>query len=209
MRFKICFLFCIVSYPILSQSFNIDASIATDTENNLFLYNIAPGIGHSFLKSDYLYGGFKFQSYSLISRADRDENDFWSTNNILNFMVFGGWRYNQHLFRFNRGEDNEHIVGIYPDGRFYFNPYLPRSIKYVDDIGSEIKQTGDYATQFAYGVGVGVFFKQTQNNAYFSVKFEYSNIDAFATLRNLEYGNKHFNFPQTEQYSIGISIFFQ
>lgn len=191
-----------------AQSFNIDASIATDPENSIMIYNVSPGLGYSFTNNDYLYGGIKFQSYSLVPRYSRDQNDLWSTTNVLNFMFYGGIRYNIPLFKIKNDADLEHIIGIFPESRLYFNPYVPRQLKYIDENNAEVTATGEYATQFAYGIGFGIYIKEKENNASFALKFEYSNIDAFQTLRELDYGNKHFDFPSTTQYSIGISLFF-
>lgn len=191
-----------------AQSFNIDASIATDPENSIMIYNFSSGAGYSFTNNDYFFGGIKFQSYSLIPKSKRDENDLWSTTNVLNFMFYGGIRYNIPLIRINKNSESEHILGFFPEYRLYFNPYVPRKIKYIDENNAEVTSSGDYATQFAHGIGFGIYIKEKENNASFALRFEYSNIDAFQTLRELDYGTKHFDFPSNTQYSIGISLFF-
>ena len=203
-------------YPILivsvfcsnfcfSQSFNIDVGIGTDSQNRLFNYDFNPGIGYSFTDKDYLFAGFKFQTYSLIPKSRRDSNDLWSTTNIHNFLFDAGARY---LFPF---ADRKKIVigkiGFYPEVKLYFNPYVPRKLKYIDNLENEIKVKGEYDTGFAYSIGLGVYFSNKYQH-YGALSFEYSTIDAFKTLRKLNFENENFDFPAKNLFSINLSIFF-
>ena len=142
--------------------------------------------------------------YNLIPKYNRVEDDLWSTKTILNFMVFTGARYIQPLLKTKGNNKNE--VGVFPEFRFYFNPYLPRSIKYIDDNDMEIIVRGDYSLQFSFGFGFGIYIMEVGGSAYLALKFEYSTIDGFETLKKLNY-DKHFDFPENRQISIGLSLF--
>lgn len=186
----------------------MDASIGTDSKNNLMIYSLNPAIGYSFTDRDYFAIGFKFQTYSLIPRYNRNKDDNWSTETVINFMFYTGTRYLIPLLKVHRNKENETTIGFYPEIKMYFNPYVPRIIKYIDNNNeAEIKRKGKYSTQFAYGIGLGIYFEKKDLGQYVAISFEYSNIDAFKELRTLEYPNKHFDFPTQRQFSIGISVF--
>ncbi len=190
-----------------SQSFNVDASIGTDSKNILMIFSLNPAIGYSFTDRDYFAVGFKFQTYSLIPKYDRIEGDNWSTETVINFMFCTGTRYLIPLIKVHRNKENETTIGFYPELKFYFNPYVPRIIKYIDNDDIEIKRKSKYSTQFAYGIGFGIYFERKDYGKYVAISFEYSSIDAFKELRTLDYPNKHFDFPTQRQFSIGFSIF--
>ncbi len=200
-------LYILLTFSIIkssAQSFNIDASLATDAKNNIFIWNISPGIGYSFTDKDYICGGIKFQSYSLIPSYDRDEDDLWTTTTVLNFMFYAGTRYAQPVIK---TKNSKKTLGVFPEVRLYLNPYLPRKIKFIDDNNEKVTVRGDYSMQASLGIGFGIYLMETDGNAYFALKFEYSTIDAFKTLRQLDYKNKHFDFPVDTQFSLGLSIF--
>ena len=75
-------------------------------------------------------------------------------------------------------------------------------------MGEEKSAKGDYSCQMAYSIGFGIYFEKTNSDKYFSVTFEYNTIDAFKTIKQLDFEGKNFDFPTIEQYSIGFSIFF-
>lgn len=190
-----------------SQSYNIDGCIGTDSKNNLMIYSLNPAIGYSFTDKDYFAVGFKFQTYSLIPKYKRNNDDAWSTTTILNFLVSTDARYLIPLIKIKRNTENERTIGFYPEIKLYFNPYVPNTIKYIDNNEVELKRKGNYSTQFAYGIGFGIYLERKDYGKYLAISFEYSSIDAFKELRTLEYPNKHFDFPTQRQFSIGISLF--
>ena len=191
-----------------SQSFNVDASIATDSKNTLFIYNFGPGIGYCFTDRDYIFGGMKYQVYNLIPKYDRVEDDLWSTNTIHNLLIYTGARYLLLIAKTKKDTDNEYAIGFIPEFKVYLNPYVPRRLKYINSFGEEKSVKGDYNCQVAYSFGFGVYFEPINSDMYFALNFEYCNIDAFKTIKQLNFEGKSFDFPTMEQYSIGISIFF-
>jgi hypothetical protein len=199
------FAFWNISYP---QSFNVDASIATDSKNTLFIYNFSPGIGYCFTDKDYIFGGVKYQVYNLIPKYDRVEDDLWSTNTIHNLLFYTGVRYLLPTAKIKKDTDNEFTIGFIPEFKVYLNPYVPRRLKYINSFGEERSAKGDYNCQVAYSLGFGVYFEPINSDMYFALNFEYCNIDAFKTIKQLKYEGKTFNFPNKEQYSIGFSFFF-
>ncbi len=207
MKYIVCGLLLFLTITGKSQSYNIDGSIGTDSKNTLFLYNINPAIGYSFIDRDYFSFGFKFQTYSFIPKLDRNKDDLWSTTTIMNFMFYTGTRYLIPLVKIHRNKENENTIGFYPEIKMYFNPYVPNTIKYIDNNELEIKRKGKYSTQLAYGIGFGLYFERKDYGRYLAISFEYSSIDAFKELRKLEYPNKHFDFPTQRQFSIGFSVF--
>lgn len=208
MRYIIILLLLLSATIGKSQSFNVDGGMGTDSKNTIFLYNLNPAIGYSFTDKDYFAVGFKFQTYSLIPKFDRDEDDLWSTTTILNFMLYTDARYLLPLGKIHRNTENEQTIGIYPEVKLYFNPYVPNRIKYIDiDSEEKVETKGNYTTQLAYGLGFGIYFERKDYDKYLAISFEYSSIDAFKVLRTLEYQNKHFDFPTNRQFSIGFSIF--
>lgn len=210
MKYTLVFIFTLCTFSNLSysQSFNLDASISTDSKNTLFIYNFSPGIGYCFSDRDYVFGGIKYQVYNLIPKYDRVEDDLWSTNTVHNFLVYTGARYLFPITKIKKNTDNEHIIGIMPEFKVYLNPYVPRRLKYINNLGEEKSAKGDYSCQIAYSIGFGIYFEQTNSDKYFSVTFEYNTIDAFKTIKQLDFEGKSFDFPTIEQYSIGFSIFF-
>lgn len=201
------FILFILSVSICnSQTFKFDGSIATDSKGAIFIYNLNPGVGYSFIDRDYFFGGVKYQNYSLIPKGSRNEDDTWSTTTISNFMFQAGFRYYIPICRPNKNTEKEMLIGFFPECSLYFNPFVPRKIKYIDNNGQNIRLVGNYRTQFPYGIGIGIFFKRIMGKGLIAFNFEYSTIDAFRTLRDLDYKNKEFNFPDKSQYSIGISI---
>ena len=198
----------LLPFVCFSQSFNIDGSIATDNGNNLFIYNFNPGVGVSITNNDYIFGGIKFQAYNLIPKSDRDEDDVWTTTTVLNFLVYSGVRHLIPLVRINKNSEDEYIIGIFPEGKLYFNPYVPRKLKYINDNNIEKTAEGDYSCQLAYALGFGVFFRESNEDNYLALNFEFSTIDAFKTIRTLNVENKHFDFPTQKQFSVGLSLFF-
>lgn len=199
------FAFWNMSYP---QSFNVDASIATDNKNTLFIYNFSPGIGYCFTDKDYIFGGVKYQVYNLIPKYDRVEDDLWSTNTIHNLLFYTGARYLLPIAKIKKDTENEYTIGFIPEFKVYLNPYVPRRLKYINSFGEEKSAKGDYNYQVAYSFGFGVYFEPINSDMYFALNFEYSTIDAFKTIKQLNFEGKTFNFPTKEQYSIGFSFFF-
>jgi hypothetical protein len=185
----------------------MDVGIATDASNTLFIVDLNGGLGHSFTDMDYFSGGIKFQGYSFIPKMDRIEGDSWSTETVLNFMFYSGARYLIPVLHMNKNTQEDKFVGIVPQIRMYFNPYVPRILKYIDDNEMEVEVKGDYSAQLAYGIGFGVYFQGVDDDAYAAIMFEYSTIDAFSTLRGLTYENKNFDFPAPTQFSISLSLF--
>jgi len=204
----IIFTFSTFSTLSYSQSFNLDASIASDSKNTLFIYNFSPGIGYCFSDRDYIFSGIKYQVYNLIPKYDRVEDDLWSTNTVHNLLVYAGARYLFPITKIQKNTDNEHTIGFVPEVKVYLNPYVPRRLKYINSLGEEKSAKGDYSCQVAYSIGFGIYFKQINSDNYFALNFDYSTIDAFKTIKQLNFEGKSFDFPTMEQYSIGISIFF-
>lgn len=204
----IIFTLCTFGNMSYSQSFNVDASIATDSKNNLFIYNFSPGVGYCFSDRDYIFGGLKYQVYSLIPKYDRVEDDSWSTNTIHNLLVYTGARYLLPITKIKKNTDNEYTIGFIPEVKIYLNPYVPRRLKYINNSDEEVSAKGDYSCQVSYSFGFGIYFEPTNSDKYFALNFEYSTIDAFKTIKQLNYEGKTFNFPTKEQYSIGFSFFF-
>lgn len=196
-----------MSLNVISQSFSIDGSIGTDSKNTLFLYNLNPSIGYSFTEKDYFFIGFKFQAYNFIPKRDRIDDDLWSTTTILNFMVDVGTKYLIPIGKIHKGKENENTIGLYPEVKIYFNPYLPNSIKYLDENDEEIKRKGKYSNQIAYGIGFGIYFERKYMGKYMAISLEYSSIDAFKEIRTLDFANKSFEFPTNRQFSLGFSYF--
>jgi hypothetical protein len=201
-----CFLL-LIPISVVSQSVNADVGIATDASNTLFVVDLGGGIGHSFTDRDYLSGGIKFQGYSFIPKMDRIDGDSWSTETVLNVVFYSGARYLIPVLHINRNTDEAKTVGLVPQVRMYFNPYVPRRLKYIDDNEMGVEVKGRYSTQWAYGLGFGIYFQGDDSDVYAAIMFEYSTIDAFKTIRGLQYENKSFDFPVQTQYSISLSIF--
>lgn len=199
---------CIYINTCYSQSFNVDASIATDSKNNLFIYNFNPGIGYCFAERDYIFGGLKYQVYNLIPKYNRVDDDLWSTNTIHNLLVYSGARYLIPITKIKKNTVNEYTVGFIPEVKVYYNPYVPRQLKYINSSGEEVSAKGDYSCQVSYSFGLGIYFEPVNSDKYFALNFEYNTIDAFKTIKKLNYQGKTFNFPTNEQYSIGFSLFF-
>ncbi len=186
------FLFSIIK--ISAQSYNFDVSLATDTENKIFIYNASAGIGHSFTDNDYFYSGAQFQLY-----------DF-APHYFVNLELYSGMRYAQPIMKTHKGRN---LMGIFPDLRLYFSPYIPRRFVYYNNSNERLEIYGDYACQFAYGIGFGIFLTEADDgDVYFALRFEYNTIDAFQSLRKLKFKDGiTFDFPRKNQFVIELTLF--
>lgn len=202
--------FLLFSNHLKSQSYNFDIGLGTDPRNAVMIRNLDAGIGYSFTDNDYFALGFKLQYYLLIPRNMRDDYDLWSTTDKMNILTYAEGRYHIPLKRSNINTQQEQIFGFYPFARFYFDPYLPRRLKYISDNDSGIQLLevkSDYGLQFGYGIGLGFYFEPKYRKNSLAITLEYNTLDGFEKLKEVV-TLWPINEPGPSQFTLGISIFF-
>ncbi len=195
---------------VFSQPFKVDIGLGTDSKNSMMIRNLDVGIGHSFTELDYIGFGVKFQSYVLVPKRNRVEDDNWTTHELLNLLVFTEARYIIGLFTSKRNSANEKKIGIFPIAKFYFDPYLPRTIKRVEGTIEQqdfVKIKSNYGNQLAYGIGFGIFVEPKHSAMYGAITFEYNTLDGLQQFRDVYISDRIYN-AGTSQFVLGISIFF-
>lgn len=194
-----------------SQSFNVDSGGGTGIApigGSLLWPCLSAGIGHSFNDMDFLYGGFKSEFYKINWNPSEYSHE---TEFIMSSAIFTGYRY---LFPIGvlhkgstKGRKKEKKVGIFPEGRFYFSPLLPKRMAFYDSYQDEtIVIKGDYKMQAGYGLALGVFFEPYEAYSYYAIKIEYNNLDMFEVLRTMEFPDVD-NLPGKGQIIVSLSIF--
>lgn len=196
------------TYELNAQSYVFNVGMGADTDNISLIYNVSAGIGHTFIENDFVFGGLKFQTYNLVPKSDRDENDMWSTHTVSCFEFFTGMRYAQPIFtKTEKRSNEEYRVGIYPELKLLFNPYVPKNFKYINSNDEKRSITGSFNSQISYSLGFGIYKEMTQRHTFTALHFEFSNSDAFKTIRTFQIEDKNIDFPAGSQFSIGISLF--
>jgi len=199
MKYSISLLFVIFIYiSAQCQSYNID----TSTDANIG-FNVEADIGHSFSGKDFIYAGAKILTYKLL---DHDDN-IWDQKYVHNGALVSGLRYMFRIKKLKHKENQrgESELGIYPEVKAYFSPYVPRKFTFTDTMENKKTVWGNYEYQFAYGFGIGIYIDDLEDDiGHLALKFEISNLDSFKIVRGFK---DYYTFPEHSVLSIGISVF--
>lgn len=189
-----------------SGTFN--ASVGSQGENaGNTVIGFSGDVGHTFYKELYTFGGMKFDKNFIDNPSEvngEEENNSHITTYIWNFNLYTGIRYSVTLKNFGKLAAVERI-GFFPEIRGYFTPHVPNRYYYYNENDEVTKLKGSNTTQFAYGIGGGIFLG-TIDEAYLAIKYEFSTLDPFAVVRTLE--PHKISFPEgAVQHLITLSIY--
>jgi hypothetical protein len=182
-----------------AQSFGAEASASLGMKPaGSILLNGSIDLGHSFNDLDYLHGGL-MMSWFPYGNFGADELE---DTGIMTFNLYTGYR---HLIPLFTTQYTEKRIGVFPEVRGMFNPYIPRMIRYQDN-DELIKVKGDYAAQLSFSLGFGVFVEPKDAGEYWAIKFQYMSMDPFKTLRTLNSPYSS-SYPGSSQFAIVLSYF--
>lgn len=199
------------SLSAVCQSVNLDGSVSAgiNPAGQQLMIHLTPGLGYAFKEHDYLYGGVDLGMYRFDDNPSGDASN--STYGFISAALYTGFRYTWTLGMAKKGTSKEKEVGFFVDPRIYFTPYLPRVVRFEDYLEDKdqyisVKRKGDWRCQLAYGVGMGLYFKPRDKEGYWAIRAEYSTIDPFVTLRELDFPYAS-GLPGSSRIILGISIF--
>ena len=220
-RFKYCYLlsFFWLSFAAQAQTaamFEFGTGFQGDEWMN---YDAGIAFGYSVIKGESLnngvsstgFVGVKVQKFPIVSPASlrKEENKYNGlTTDLWNFPVFVSLRSAFNLFEVKKGTGS--YIGVFPECRLYFSPFLPRKIDYLEhqeypepDIVRSIK--GERMSQWATGFGGGIYYGNL-NRAFLALKFETNSIDSFESIRSLDYKKDVFG-SRSRQFIISLSLY--
>lgn len=190
-RVFICICICFGSLNLgLSQlTYRFDLGIGGSPYSEHFIAKTVNGsIGYCFFEELTVFGGinvFTQTSQFIFSDSDgdydyREEN---KTMGVTSFLLQAGVHHSLTLKTFTKDRSQWEFkrIGVFPEVNVYFNPYLKR--KYTDGIDD---YKGDYASQFAYGLGGGILYGSWKS--YIALKYECNSIDNLASISKLVSG---------------------
>lgn len=201
--FVLLFMFYEVSLAQLSAHGELGLGIQ-DNNNSATL--IEGGVGYSYL-GIYGFGGMKLgvhnmSNYPFSSYNQRNPFDEY----LFNFSLLTGLRYNISIYK-NSSASIEHI-GVFPEYRFYYTPFLTNKISYYNDQEEIITVTGGGAqSNFAQGFGIGIFAGELDEGAFY-LKFEFNTLNPFKVLNTLSYENSTIYFGAPQQYAITLGYYY-
>jgi len=219
LRHYCLFVFCLIPYTSQAQMaaiFEFGTGFQGDEWMN---YDAGIAFGYSVIKGESLnngvsstgFVGVKVQKFPIVSPASlRKEEDKFNglTTDLWNFPVFVGLRSAFNLFEVKKGTGS--YIGVFPECRLYFSPFLPRKIDYLEhqeypepDIVRSIK--GKRMSQWATGFGGGIYYGNL-NRAFLALKFETNSIDSFESIRSLDYKKDVFG-SRSRQFIISLSLY--
>ncbi len=173
---SICFcLFFINSvFSQLTYTLEIGYGISPYGEHNI-AKTFNGGIGYTFLDELLIYGGINFfrQGDDFYSQEEYSEINEYKTNEVGSFIFQGGIHNTINLKTFveDKGVLEYRRIGVFPDVKFYFNPFPDKEYK----LESGKVYTVPRKVQFAYGLGVGIFYGSWKNHV--ALKYEFNTID--------------------------------
>lgn len=153
------------------------------------------GIGYTFFEELTVNAGLNlFSQDSYLFKFELSEEDEWDAEGKESFtslLLQSGISYSLTLKTFRKDKDpwDYKRVGIYPEMKGYFNPWVNR--RYEIQESEKIKVPS--ATQLAVGFGGGVFYGSWK--MYLVLKYECNNIDNLESIgklvEDLEKGGKY------------------
>ena len=214
-RFKYCYLllFCWLSFAAQAQMAAM-VEVGTGLQGYEWMnYDVGVAFSYSLIEDGLLIGflGVKVQKFPLASSSHlRGNKNMYNglTTDLWNFPVFVGLRSAFNLFEVKKGTGS--YIGVFPECRLYFSPFLPRKIDYLEhqeypepDIVRSIK--GKRMSQWATGFGGGIYYGNL-NRAFLALKFETNSIDSFESIRSLDYKKDVFG-SRSRQFIISLSLY--
>jgi len=196
-----------VSLTVCAQTFNLEMLAGTDPEFKKNSWHLGMDVGYPIFDMANIHGGFRLTSHVVEPKWNlSDEEKRNLTTSIYNFYFYAGSRVFLPVFKFNKGQENVTTVGIMPECRLFFTPWNPRKFKYKTDDGY-ITATGKFQPHFCYGIGGGIYIERTEYGPAIVLKCEYTTMDAFKTLRTLDYSGRDMDFSGAVVITLGLSLF--
>lgn len=197
-----------VSLTAGAQTFNFEALLGTDPMLKKQSVHLGADAGYSLFDRANIHGGLRWSHHFVEARGGMsDEEKENRTTGLNTIYLYTGTRVFLPLFKFAKGKENEGIVGIMPEGRLFFTPWNPRKFKYKSSNEEYVTVTGKFQPHLCYGLGGGIYLERPNYGSVVVLKCEYTTMDAFKTLRTLDYGNKEVDFPGAMVITLGFSIF--
>lgn len=183
----------------------IEINILTDAKNTMFGMDMGANVANKLFNNNLTYVGVKVQTWSIIPKLDRDDDNSWQTESTFTMFMQGGANHYIKLANIKQKDNHSIDIGLVPDARLYFCPYLPRNLNFYDNEHNPIELHTQYQAALFYGISLGISIKDHFSSSSVLLKFEYSNIDVFKAIRK-ENKESDFNFPSAKQWSIGIAL---
>jgi hypothetical protein len=153
------------------------------------------GIGYTFFEELTFHGGLNlFSQDSYLFKFELGEEEEWrgeGKESFTSLLLQGGISYSLTLKTFTKDRDpwDYKRIGIYPEIRGYYNPWVYR--EFETEGGEKIK--APYSTQFAHGIGGGILYGSWK--IFVVLKYECNNIDNLESIgklvEDLEKGGKY------------------
>ncbi len=199
--------FCVIS-SCRAQTFNFETFLGTDPHLKKQSIHFGIDFGYSIIDKGNVHFGIRGIRYFIEPRRDLSDVEKQNiTTDLYPIYFYTGSRFYLPLFKFAKGKENEGIVGIMPEGRLFFTPWNPREMKYKTIDGQYVTVTGKFQPHLCYGLGGGIYIERPNYGSVVVLKCEYTTMDAFKTLRTLDYGNKEVDFPGAVVITLGFSFF--
>jgi hypothetical protein len=189
-------------YPAVHVGLGL--GVQGERNNPIGTTDLSGGIGYAIMHDLYCFGGVKLDRYHLddgpylFGKVEYESS--LETENIFNFSIYTGTRYDVTLLKFKEGKRVERL-GLLAEAKLYFTHWVPNRFNYWNTDSEFVKKKGPHNTQFAYGLSAGILLGSLYFG-YGAFKFEINTLDPFATLRSMD-----IDLPAGNQWMLSLNLY--